>query len=171
MGIDEYYPIVDKYHLPIVITGFEPVDLLQGILMMVKQLEAGQAKLENQYTRIVRPGGNPEAQAVIRQVFEVTDREWRGIGNIPLSGYEVRPELAQFDATRKFDVQIARVAESTECMAGQVLRGHLKPHQCPQFGKKCTPMSPLGAPMVSSEGACAAYYHFAGVGNEMATVG
>jgi hydrogenase expression/formation protein HypD len=171
MGIDEYYPIVDKYHLPIVITGFEPVDLLQGILMTVKQLESGQAKLENQYTRVVRPGGNPEAQAVIRQVFEVTDREWRGIGNIPLSGYEVRPELAQYDATRKFDVQIARVAESTECMAGQVLRGHLKPHQCPQFGKKCTPMNPLGAPMVSSEGACAAYYHFAGVGNEVAEVG
>jgi hydrogenase expression/formation protein HypD len=171
MGTGEYGPIADRYGVPVVVTGFEPVDLLQGILMAVKQLERGEAKLENQYTRVVKPAGNPEAQAVIGQVFQVSDREWRGLGNIPLSGYEVRPELAQYDAIRKFEVQIAKAPESTECLAGQVLRGQIKPHQCPQFGKKCTPMSPLGAPMVSSEGACAAYYHYAGVGNEMAAVG
>jgi hydrogenase expression/formation protein HypD len=171
MGTGEYGPIADRYGIPVVVTGFEPVDLLQGILMVVRQLERGEAKLENQYTRVVKTAGNPEAQAVIGRVFQVSDREWRGLGNIALSGYEVRPELAQFDATRKFDVQIAKAPESTECLAGQVLRGQIKPHQCPQFGKKCTPMSPLGAPMVSSEGACAAYYHFAGVGNEMAAVG
>jgi hydrogenase expression/formation protein HypD len=171
MGTGEYGPIADRYGVPVVVTGFEPVDLLQGILMAVKQLERGEAKLESQYTRVVKPAGNPEAQAVIGQVFQVSDREWRGLGNIPLSGYEVRPELAQYDAIRKFEVQIAKAPESTECLAGQVLRGQIKPHQCPQFGKKCTPMSPLGAPMVSSEGACAAYYHYAGVGNEMAAVG
>ena len=160
MGIDEYYPIVNEYHVPLVVTGFEPVDLLQGILMAVKQLEAGEWKLENQYSRVVKPEGNPEAIKVIRQVFETTDREWRGIGTIPQSGYEVRPEYARFDANLKFAVNIKVAGESKECIAGQVLRGIKKPHECPQFGKKCTPSHPLGAPMVSSEGACAAYYHF-----------
>jgi hydrogenase expression/formation protein HypD len=160
MGIGEYYPLVDRYQIPIVVTGFEPVDLVQGILMTVRQLEKGEHRLENQYSRVVRPEGNPEARKIIEQVFEITDREWRGIGTIPLSGYEVREEFAAYDANRKFNVTIAKVPESSECIAGQVLKGIKKPHECPQFGKKCTPQSPLGAPMVSSEGACAAYYHF-----------
>lgn len=160
MGIGEYYPLVDKYQIPIVVTGFEPVDLVQGILMTVRQLEKGEHRLENQYSRVVRAEGNPEARKIIEQVFEITDREWRGIGTIPLSGYEVREKFAAYDANRKFKVEIEKVPESSECIAGQVLKGIKKPHECPQFGKKCTPQSPLGAPMVSSEGACAAYYHF-----------
>ncbi len=161
MGIDAYYPIVDQHQIPIVITGFEPVDLLQGILMTVRQLEQGTCELENQYKRVVRPEGNLEAQRVIEQVFEVSDREWRGIGTIPQSGYEVKPALRAYDANAKFSVNIAHAEESKECIAGQVLKGLKKPHQCSQFGKACTPSTPLGAPMVSSEGACAAYFHYA----------
>ncbi|MEI6410606.1 MAG: hydrogenase formation protein HypD [Bacteroidota bacterium] len=160
VGISEYYPLVEKFKIPIVVTGFEPVDLVQGILMTVRQLEKGEYQLENQYSRVVRPEGNPEAIKVIETVFEVCDREWRGIGNIPMSGYELRPEYAAYDANLKFDVHIEKVPESAECIAGLVLKGIKKPHECPQFGKKCTPQMPLGAPMVSSEGACAAYYHF-----------
>lgn len=160
MGIDEYYPLVDKYHIPIVVTGFEPVDLAQGILMTIRQLEHGQHQLENQYSRVVRPEGNPEARKVIEQVFTIANREWRGIGEIPMSGYEVRPEFSAYDANLKFNVDIEKVPESDECIAGLVLKGIKKPHECPQFGKGCTPQMPLGAPMVSSEGACAAYYHF-----------
>lgn len=160
MGIDEYYPLVDKFHIPIVVTGFEPVDLAQGILMTIRQLEQGEHKLENQYSRVVRPEGNPEARKVIEQVFMIANREWRGIGEIPMSGYEVRPEYAAYDANLKFNVNIEKVPESDECIAGLVLKGIKKPHECPQFGKGCTPQMPLGAPMVSSEGACAAYYHF-----------
>ncbi len=161
MGIDAYYPIVDKYQLPVVVTGFEPVNLLQGILMTVRQLEQGRCDVENQYKRIVRPEGNLAAQQVIEQVFRVTDREWRGIGTIPQSGYEVKTELADYDANVKFAVNIEHAEESKECIAGLVLKGQRKPHQCSQFGKACTPSTPLGAPMVSSEGACAAYYHYA----------
>ncbi|WP_421798132.1 hydrogenase formation protein HypD [Haliscomenobacter sp.] len=160
MGIDEYYPLVDRYEIPIVVTGFEPVDLAQGILMTVRQLEKGEHQLENQYSRVVRPEGNPEAQKVIQQVFTIADREWRGIGVIPMSGYEVRPEYVAYDANIKFNVNIEKVAESDECIAGLVLKGIKKPQECPQFGRGCTPQMPLGAPMVSSEGACAAYYHF-----------
>jgi hydrogenase expression/formation protein HypD len=160
MGTAEYTPLVNRHQIPIVITGFEPVDLLQGILMTVRQLENGQALLENQYSRVVRPEGNPEAIKVIRQVFKVVDREWRGIGTIPMSGYGLRDEFEAYDANLKFEVDIEEVAESRECIAGQVLKGIKKPHECPQFGKKCRPETPLGAPMVSSEGACAAYYHF-----------
>ena len=160
MGIDAYYPIVDKYQIPIVVTGFEPVDLLQGILMTVRQLERGQRELENQYKRVVRPEGNLAAQQAIEQVFRIADREWRGIGTIPQSGYEVRPELVAFDANEKFSVNIHHAQECKECIAGQVLRGLKKPFECSQFGKACTPSSPLGAPMVSSEGACAAYFHY-----------
>jgi hydrogenase expression/formation protein HypD len=163
MGMSEYGPLAEQYEIPLVVTGFEPVDLAQGILMVVRQLEKGEHRLENQYSRVVHPDGNPEARKVIDQVFEVSDREWRGIGNIPLSGYEVRAEFAAFDANKKFDVNIEKVPESAECIAGQVLKGIKKPHECPQFGKKCKPQSPLGAPMVSSEGACAAYYHFSEV--------
>lgn len=160
MGIDEYYPIVEKYKLPIVVTGFEPVDLLQGILMLVKQLENGEYKLENQYSRVVKAAGNPNAREVIEKVFSVSDREWRGIGSIPLSGYAVHENYAAYDATKKFLINLDKAEESSECIAGEILRGIKKPIQCPQFGKKCTPLNPLGAPMVSSEGACAAYYHF-----------
>ncbi|MCB0628668.1 MAG: hydrogenase formation protein HypD [Saprospiraceae bacterium] len=160
MGIDEYYPLVDKFNIPMVVTGFEPVDLLQGILMTVQQLEKGEAQVENQYSRVVKPEGNPEARKVIERVFQINDREWRGIGTIPMSGYEVRKEFAAFDANLKFHVDIAKAEESSECIAGLVLKGIKKPHECPQFGKKCKPEMPLGAPMVSSEGACAAYYHF-----------
>lgn len=160
MGIGEYYPLVERYKIPVVVTGFEPVDLVQGILMAVRQLEKGEHRLENQYSRVVRPEGNPEARKVMEQVFEVSDREWRGIGTIPMSGYEVREAFAAYDADRKFNVSIEKVSESSECIAGLVLKGIKKPNECPQFGKKCTPQSPLGAPMVSSEGACAAYYHF-----------
>ncbi len=160
MGLEEYGPLVQRYHIPIVVTGFEPVDLVQGILMTVRQLEQGIIKLENQYARVVKPEGNPEARKVIGQVFRISDREWRGIGNIPLSGYELRPEFAAYDASLKFDIDIPHTPESKECIAGQVLKGIKKPHECPQFGKKCTPQHPMGAPMVSSEGACAAYYHF-----------
>jgi hydrogenase expression/formation protein HypD len=160
MGIDAYYPIAEKYRVPIVVTGFEPVDLLQGILMTVRQLERGQHELENQYKRVVRPEGNLAAQKAITEVFKVADREWRGIGTIPQSGYEVRDALAAYDANVKFSVNITEVAECKECIAGQVLKGLKKPYQCSQFGKACTPSTPLGAPMVSSEGACAAYFHY-----------
>ncbi len=167
MGTDEYDPLVASYKIPIVVTGFEPVDLLQGILMCVQQLERGTARLENQYTRVVNPEGNPNARKVIERVFEVQDREWRGIGTIPASGYEVREALAAFDGRRKFDIQVEEVPENEECIAGQVLKGIKKPFECPQFGKKCKPEFPLGAPMVSSEGACAAYYHFHQMENKL----
>lgn len=160
MGIEEYYPIVDRYKIPIVVTGFEPVDLVQGILMTVRQLEKGEYQLENQYSRVVRAEGNPAAQGVIEQVFTIANREWRGIGEIPMSGYEVRPEYAGYDANLKFEVDIEKAPESDQCIAGLVLKGIKKPHECPEFGRGCTPQMPLGAPMVSSEGACAAYYHF-----------
>lgn len=160
MGTGEYGPLVERYRMPMVVTGFEPVDLLQGILMVVRQLERGEYRLENQYARVVRSEGNPDARRVIGQVFETVDREWRGIGTIPGSGWAVRPELAQFDADRKFSVAIAKAPECPDCIAGLVLKGIKKPHECSQFGRVCSPERPLGAPMVSSEGACAAYYHF-----------
>lgn len=164
MGIDEYYPIAEKYQIPIVVTGFEPVDLLQGIYMAVRQLEQGESKVENQYARVVQREGNKLAQQTIAQVFEVADRDWRGIGGIPMSGYEVNKAFAAYDARRKFDLHLDKVAENPECIAGDILKGLKKPFQCPNFGVKCNPEHPLGAPMVSSEGACAAYYHFAQIG-------
>ncbi len=167
MGIEEYRPLVEKYKVPIVVTGFEPVDILHGILMVVKQLEKGECILENQYSRVVRPDGNPEAIKVIEEVFEITDREWRGVGNIPLSGYQVKEKYADFDANKKFAIKMPKVDENPDCIAGQVLKGIKKPHECPQFGKGCTPERPLGAPMVSSEGACAAYYHFSKISGEL----
>lgn len=167
MGMDEYFPIVEKYDIPIVVTGFEPVDILHGILMTVRQLENGQANLENQYSRVVRPEGNPAAQQAVSEVFAIDDRAWRGIGVIPQSGYELQPTYAQYDAKRKFTIDIKKVDEPQSCLAGQVLKGIIKPHQCPEFGKRCTPKDPLGAPMVSSEGACAAYYHFSNAVEEV----
>lgn len=167
MGMDEYYPIAEKYKAPIVVTGFEPVDLLQGIFMAVRQLEKGEYKVENQYARVVQREGNRLAQGTIAQVFEVADRDWRGIGGIPMSGYEVNQAYAAFDARRKFKLQLEKVAENPECIAGQILKGLKKPYECPNFGVKCKPEHPLGAPMVSSEGACAAYFHFAQIGEEI----
>jgi len=160
MGYKEYYPLVEKYKVPIVITGFEPLDLVQGIYLAVKQLEKGISKVENQYSRVVKEEGNPAAIKVIQTVFEVGDREWRGIGMIPDSGYNLTKELKDFDAELKFGMTHIKVPENANCIAGEILKGIKKPNQCDQFGKTCTPVNPLGAPMVSSEGACAAYYHF-----------
>jgi hydrogenase expression/formation protein HypD len=160
MGISEYGPLVEKYKIPIVVTGFEPVDLLQGIYMTVKQLESGKYVLENQYSRVVQAKGNLKAIEMINEVFNVQDRVWRGIGPIPESGYEVKAEYEAYNANIRFNVQIEEAEENKSCIAGQVLKGIKKPFECPEFGKKCKPEFPLGAPMVSSEGACAAYYHF-----------
>ncbi|MCB0474500.1 MAG: hydrogenase formation protein HypD [Flavobacteriaceae bacterium] len=160
MGTEEYYPLVEKYKTPIVITGFEPLDLVQGIYMAVAQLEQGIFELENQYARVVKEEGNPAAKKVIRQIFETGDREWRGIGLIPNSGYVLNDRYKRFDAESKFSIQNIRVNENEACIAGQILKGLKKPYECSQFGRNCNPSNPLGAPMVSSEGACAAYYHF-----------
>lgn len=163
MGFDEYYPLVEKYRIPIVVTGFEPVDLLQGIYLVVKQLENGEYKLESQYSRVVKPEGNPEARKIIYDVFQVSNRTWRGIGEIPRSGYALNEQYRSYDADIKFAIDIKLAEEHSSCIAGQVLKGIKKPIECPEFGKQCTPENPLGAPMVSSEGACAAYYHYATV--------
>jgi len=160
MGYWEYHPIAEQYGAPIVITGFEPVDLARGILRAVRQLEAGRHVVENAYERLVQEEGNVPAQQVITKIFEVTDRKWRGVGFIPASGWKLKKEYAGWDAEIKFDVGSIDVEESPLCQAGLVLQGRLKPNQCPAFGKECTPRTPLGAPMVSSEGACAAYHQF-----------
>jgi hydrogenase expression/formation protein HypD len=160
MGMGEYEPLVEKYQVPIVVTGFEPLDVLQGIRLALLQLEEGRAELENAYPRAVSPQGNAVAQAVVGEVFETCDRAWRGIGTIPMSGWRLAPEWAEFDAEQRFDVTGIRTQESSLCRSGEVLQGLIKPVQCEAFGKECTPRSPLGAPMVSSEGACAAYYQF-----------
>ena len=161
MGFWEYEPLVEKYKIPIVVTGFEPVDLMHGILKCVRQLEAGTHRVENAYERSVSREGNLPAQAVIQRVFEMTDRAWRGIGIIPMSGYRLREEFTSFDAEKRFpQVQAIETKESPLCISGLVLQGRKKPSECPAFGKECTPQSPLGATMVSSEGACAAYYRY-----------
>ena len=160
MGTEEYYPIVEKYKTPVVITGFEPVDLLQGILMAVQQLENGEYKLENQYTRYVQREGNRMAIQTMEQVFEVSDRMWRGIGTIPQSGYEVNDRYKQYNSRVKFRIDIPTALENPSCISGDIMKGLKKPFQCPNFGTHCKPEHPLGAPMVSSEGACAAYYHY-----------
>ena len=158
MGYEEYEPIARKYRAPIVVTGFEPLDLLEGVHMAVAQLESGRAEVENQYVRAVRREGNRPAQERIAEVFEVSPRKWRGIGDIPSSGLRLRERYRAFDAAERFDVAAGCVEESPECIAGLVLQGLKKPQECAAFGAKCTPEHPLGAPMVSSEGACAAYY-------------
>lgn len=160
MGIQEYYPLVETYKIPIVVTGFEPLDLVQGIYMAVKQLEEGKFELDNQYSRVVKDFGNPVAIDVIQKVFEIGNREWRGIGEIPNSGYVIKKAYKKFDAEAKFNISNIKVPENSLCIAGEILRGIKKPNQCKQFGEICKPSNPLGAPMVSSEGACAAYYHF-----------
>jgi hydrogenase expression/formation protein HypD len=160
VGYAEYEPIVERYRVPIVVTGFEPVDMLEGVLMAVDQLECGAARLENQYGRAVRREGNPASIALVHEVFEVCDRKWRGVGSIPRSGLRLRPAFARFDAERRFSVEAIATAESAVCISGQVLRGLKKPHECPAFGTTCTPDTPLGATMVSAEGACAAYFAY-----------
>jgi hydrogenase expression/formation protein HypD len=160
VGYREYEAIAARYGVPIVITGFEPVDLLEGILMAVRQLEAGQAVVENQYTRTVTRDGNYIAREIIHEVFEVTDRKWRGIGAIPKSGYKISYEYRDYDADRLFAVDEIATEEPAACISGMVLRGLKKPCDCPAFGTTCTPRTPLGATMVSAEGACAAYYQY-----------
>jgi hydrogenase expression/formation protein HypD len=160
MGCDEYEPIAARYRVPIVITGFEPVDMLEGVLMTVRQLEAGTALVENQYARAVRHEGNLASKKLIDEIFEITDRKWRGVGIIPKSGYRLRYEYRDHDAERLFEVEDIETQESSVCISGRILRGLMKPHQCSAFGTTCTPQTPLGATMVSSEGACAAYYAY-----------
>ena len=160
MGYWEYIPLASQYQIPIVVTGFEPVDILQGILRAVRQLERGSYQVENAYQRIVSQEGNRPAQDVIGQVFQECDRKWRGIGPIPNSGWCLRPEFALFDAEQRFQVGDIQPQESALCIAGQILQGLKKPHECQAFGNPCTPENPLGATMVSSEGACAAYYRY-----------
>jgi len=160
MGTGEYEPIARRHRVPIVVTGFEPVDILQGLFMCVRQLQEGRAEVENQYARSVRRGGNPSAMQIIRQVFRVCPRKWRGIGEIPESGLAFAEEYAAFDAETRFGVADRTAEESPECRSGLVLQGVMKPPECPAFGTRCTPEHPLGAPMVSSEGACAAYFRY-----------
>ena len=160
MGFWEYEPIAERFRVPIVVTGFEPLDLLQGIHMAVRALEAGRYGVENQYARAVTRDGNAPAQRLVAEVFEPCDRKWRGIGEIPASGLRLRPEYAGFDAERRFEVGHLTAEESPLCIAGEVLQGLRKPRECAAFGRECTPERPLGAPMVSSEGACAAYFRY-----------
>ena len=158
MGVDQYRAVCDRYRVPIVITGFEPLDLLDGIRRAVLQLETGRAQVENAYTRVVRDEGNPVARALLARVFEVCDRTWRGIGLIPDSGWRLRPDFRAFDAEARFDVGRIHAVESPLCHSGEVLQGLIAPTGCPAFGRECTPRTPLGATMVSDEGTCAAYF-------------
>lgn len=163
MGVEEYHPIAEKYKTPIVVTGFEPVDLLQGIYMAVHQLENNEHKVENQYTRYVQRKGNELAQDVMNDVFAVTDKAWRGIGTIPDSGFEVSEKYKNYNARVKFNINAGQAKEDDTCISGEIMKGLKKPFDCPNFGKACKPEHPIGAPMVSSEGACAAYYHYSNV--------
>ncbi|MCS7237039.1 MAG: hydrogenase formation protein HypD [Thermoguttaceae bacterium] len=160
MGIEEYEPIAERFRVPIVVTGFEPLDILQGLAMCLRQLESGEARVEIQYDRSVRPEGNQAAKQVILRVFEITDRKWRGIGLLPRSGLKLREEFRDFDAEVRFNLGALEREEEPGCIAGLVLQGKARPTDCPFFGTKCTPDHPLGAPMVSSEGACAAYFRY-----------
>ena len=160
MGTSEYEALSRTFRVPIVITGFEPVDLLAGVLALVRQLESGRHEVENAYARVVRPEGNLAARAVVDRVFEVTDRKWRGVGSIPKSGYRLAPEYRDLDAERRFEVEAVTAQEPAVCISGQILKGLKKPRDCPAFATRCTPESPLGATMVSSEGACAAYFAY-----------
>jgi hydrogenase expression/formation protein HypD len=160
MGYAEYEEVAARHRVPIVITGFEPVDLLQGIELAVRQLEEGRHEVENQYARVLGRDGNPAARRLMFEVFEVADQKWRGVGTIPASGYRLRPEYREHDAEHLFDVGAIATSESPVCISGLVLRGARKPLDCPAFGRECTPQHPLGATMVSAEGACAAYYSY-----------
>jgi hydrogenase expression/formation protein HypD len=162
MGYTEYEPIAERFRVPIVVTGFEPLDILQGVLMCVAQLETGRFEVENQYERAVRRRGNDTAQRLIREVFRIIPREWRGIGEIEQSGLGLSPDFAAYDAERRFDVSRGTMepAVGSECISGEIMLGVKKPFDCPAFATRCTPEQPLGATMVSSEGACAAYYRY-----------
>lgn len=160
MGLSEYTPLVERWKMPVVVTGFEPVDLLEGIYMVISQLEKGEYRLENQYKRVVGNNGNQQAIHLLQTVFEFRDREWRGIGEIPMSGLFLVDKYRDYDATIKFGPLKENIAEDSGCLSGDVMKGKIKPHECPHFGNRCTPEKPLGAPMVSSEGACAAYYNY-----------
>jgi len=160
MGFTQYVPLAEKYRVPIVVTGFEPVDVLQGIYMCVRQLEENRHEVENQYARSATAGGNRHAQQLVNSVFQISERKWRGMGEIPASGLSLADDYATFDAERRFDVANVSTAESAECISGLVLQGIRTPLECPAFGATCTPEHPLGATMVSGEGACAAYYHY-----------
>ena len=160
MGYNEYLPLAARYKVPIVVTGFEPLDILQGIYMTVKQLEEGRHEVENQYARSVKKDGNRPAQDLVSRVFRVVPRKWRGVGEIPESGLGLTAEYAAYDAETKFDVGDITVDEPEECISGLVLQGIKKPNECPAFGTRCTPEHPFGATMVSNEGACAAYYRY-----------
>jgi hydrogenase expression/formation protein HypD len=168
MGLTEYRPLAERYRVPIVVTGFEPLDILQGITMCVQQLEESRAEVENQYARSVRTDGNPSAIALIQEIFQITVRKWRGLGEIPHSGLALRDEYAQFDAERRFDLETPCAEDAGECISGLILQGLKKPTECPAFGVRCTPENPLGATMVSYEGACAAYYRYRGARREVA---
>lgn len=169
-GYRDYEPLAARYRIPIAVTGFEPLDLLRGVLAAVRQLEAGTCRVENAYPRVVAPDGNAAARRMVEEVFVVTDRKWRGLGEIPLSGLGLAPKYARFDAERVFDVAGLDVSEPAACRSGLVLQGRLRPPDCPEFGRGCTPEHPLGATMVSSEGACAAYFHYRGAEARAATL-
>lgn len=160
MGVREYEPISTHYRAPIVVTGFEPLDILEGVLMAVRQLESGRAEVENQYGRAVTQDGNREAQRIINEVFDIRDFKWRGLGTIPKSGYKLSFEFQRYDAATRFEVEHIDTAEPEICISGLVLKGLKKPYECPAFGNECTPQNPLGATMVSAEGACAAYFTY-----------
>ena len=160
MGWEEYVPIAEKYRVPIAVTGFEPVDILDGILAVVEQLEAGESRVVNRYSRVVKKEGNTAARELISSVFEITDRNWRGIGSIPMSGFKLKERYRGYDAEQIFDLADIKTEEHSECISGLILQGLKKPVDCPAFGTSCTPQFPLGATMVSSEGACAAYYSY-----------
>jgi hydrogenase expression/formation protein HypD len=160
VGYEDYFILVRRYQVPIVVTGFEPVDLLEGILMVVRQLEAGRCEIENQYARSVRRSGNEQAQQILSEVYEVCDRSWRGIGQLPRSGLRLAVGYRDFDAEVRFAVASIKASESPDCRSSEVLQGQIEPSQCAAFGTRCTPDHPLGAPMVSSEGACAAYWKY-----------
>jgi hydrogenase expression/formation protein HypD len=160
VGYDEYFPLAARYGVPFVVTGFEPLDIMEGVYMLVKQLEEGRAEVENQYVRCVQREGNLPAQKIVRDVFQIVPRKWRGIGEIPYSGLGLREDYVLFDAEKRFGLADYAVQESSACVSGEVLQGKRKPHQCPAFGTLCNPEHPLGATMVSSEGACAAYYRY-----------
>jgi hydrogenase expression/formation protein HypD len=160
VGYTEYEPLAARFHVPIVVTGFEPLDILEGVLMVIEQLEAGRGEVENQYSRILGRGGNRPAQDLIGKVFEVSDRKWRGVGTIPGSGFRLRDEFRDLDAEHRFNVSAIDTMEPAICISGLILQGIKKPHDCPAFGTECNPQHPLGATMVSAEGACAAYYAY-----------
>jgi len=160
MGFNQYFDLAKKYSAPIVVTGFEPLDILEGIYLVIKQLEEGRCEVENSYARSVRKEGNIHAQKIMSEVFEIVNRKWRGIGEIGKSGFVLKDDYQEFDAEKRFELEHLSVEESKECISGLILQGTKKPNECEAFGKKCTPEHPLGATMVSSEGACAAYYKY-----------